>query len=311
MAETCSSPPKKKVKKLLHVLVFTMLLGRCWKLETDSDGLRVPTWSCLWLLAFLEFTRNWTWRMPKTCFLVSPVSKGKHKKKKNIQNAVPFFQKNRICGPSPHRSTGSFPGGFPKFGSNLPVNLSSSTRVNWGWLLGLLWYDFGPANKPPLKPWEILQCLVEVGENMWAKHVMTIPPVPSRKNCNNICDHLQQGWIGGDFWVFWYDFGPANKPPLKPWEILQCLVEVGENMWAKHVMTIPPVPSRKNCNNICDECKGNWLPKWPEHADWWNDCSHPAFRFWCKSEVELSEGRFDGESSCCAILVLCELHAWA
>ena len=52
--------------------------------------------------------------------------------KQNIQNAVPFSPKNRICGPSPHRSTGSFPGGFPKFGSNLPVNLSSSTRVNWG-----------------------------------------------------------------------------------------------------------------------------------------------------------------------------------
>ena len=201
--------------------------------------------------------------------------------KQNIQNAVPFSPKNRICGPSPHRSTGSFPGGFPKFGSNLPVNLSSSTRVNWGWLLRLV-------------------------VRFWLSSVLSSRPIYLVVN-----HHLQQGWIGGDFWVFWYDFGPANKPPLKPWEILQCLVEVGENMWAKHVMTIPPVPSRKNCNNICDECKGNWLPKWPEHADWWNDCSHPAFRFWCKSEVELSEGRFDGESSCCAILVLCELHAWA
>lgn len=117
---------KKKSRKLLHVLVFPMLLGRCWKLETD--GLRVPTWSFLWSLAFLVFTRNWTWRMPKTCFLVSPRCQREKK-----------HTKSRTAGLPPNVPRVPFRG-FPKFSYYIPGSeaSSSSTRVNWGWLLGLV-----------------------------------------------------------------------------------------------------------------------------------------------------------------------------
>lgn len=69
----------------------------------------------------------------------------------------------------------------------------------------------------------------------------TIPRVPftagfpkfSETTAGSEASSTQQGWIGGDFWVFWYDFGPVNKPPLRPWEMLQCFFEVGEKYVSK------------------------------------------------------------------------------